>query len=313
MDTRRLGQLEVTVVGLGCNNFGMRCDEEQTGAVVAAALDEGVNFFDTADSYGAGRSEEMLGTFLASRRDEVVIATKFGSPMGGEGRQGASARWVARAAEDSLRRLRTDRIDLYQLHRPDPEVPIEETLGALGELVRQGKVREIGCSNFSAKQIEEAAQVSAEQGLPRFVSVQNHYNLLHREPEAEVIQEAERHGLGFLPFFPLAHGVLTGKYQRDAPPPPGTRLSSMPEERRERVMGDVDWDVVDRLTAFAASRDHRLNELAIAWLAAQPTVASVIAGATRPEQVRANVVAGRWTLSVDEEASVRDVLDGAPA
>lgn len=310
MDTRRIGSLEVPLVGLGCNNFGGRLDEGATAAVIDAALDAGVTFFDTADTYGgAGRSEELIGAVLGARRDQVVLATKFGSPMS-DTEGGAAPAYVREAAEDSLRRLRTDRIDLYQLHRPDPDTPIADTLGALDELVREGKVLEIGCSNFSAAQLEEAEAASSAGGLARFVSVQNHYNLLHREPEAEVLPSAEALGLAFLPFFPLANGLLTGKYQPGEPPPPGTRISTMPDARREQVLGGADWKVIQGLTEFATDRGHSLLELAIAWLAAQPTIASVIAGATKPEQVRANAVAAGWTLGTDDLNEVRGILEG---
>ena len=309
MRTRRIGQLEVSATGLGCNNFGMRCDEEQTAAVVAAALDAGVTFFDTADVYGGqGRSEELLGRCLEGRRDEVVIATKVGAPMGGNGdRQGASARWIATAVEDSLRRLGTDRIDLYQLHFPDQETPIDETLGALTELVQQGKVLEIGCSNFSSAQIEGADAAAGGKGT-RFVSVQNEYSLLNRRPEKNVLPACEARGLAFLPYFPLAHGLLTGKYTRGEAPPDGTRLAAMPEERREQVMTEDRLEVVERLAAFAAERGHTVAELAFAWLLAHPPVASVIAGATRPEQVRANAAASEWELSTADLGEVDRLL-----
>src|SRR5215218_8240726 len=217
MDTRRIGSLEVSVVGLGCNNFGRRLDSGATSAVVDAALDAGVNFFDTADVYGGTKSEEFLGRALSRRRDEVVLATKFGAQVD-EQRKGAKPEYVGQAVEDSLRRLRTDRIDLYQLHRPDPDVPIEDTLGALDELVEAGKVREVGCSNFSADQLREEEGATPE-GAARFASVQNEYSLLHREPEVEVLPECERLGMAFVPYFPLANGLLTGKYRRgeDAP------------------------------------------------------------------------------------------------
>jgi aryl-alcohol dehydrogenase-like predicted oxidoreductase len=310
MRTRRIGQLEVSVTGLGCNNFGMRCDEEQTAAVVAAALDAGITFFDTADVYGGqGRSEELLGKSLQGHRDEVVIATKFGAPMGGDGdRQGASRRWIAAAVEDSLRRLGTDRIDLYQLHFPDQDTPIADTLDALDELVREGKVREIGCSNFSSAQLEEAGRTAADKGTARFVSVQNEYSLLNRRPEKNVLPACEASELAFLPYFPLAHGLLTGKYAQGTPPAEGTRLAGMPEERREQVMTEERLAVVDELKAFAGSRGHTVAELAFAWLLAHPPVASVIAGATRPEQVRANAAASAWELGSDDLEAVDRIL-----
>src|SRR5215207_690694 len=276
MEMRKLGSLEVTLVGLGCNNFGMRIDEERSAAVVHAALDAGINFFDTADVYGGTRSEQYLGRALAGRRDEVVIATKFVAPIDDDpSHAGASARWVAEAVEGSLRRLGTDRIDLYQQHGPDPNVPIEETLTALDRLVRDGKVREIGNSNFSGEQIDDAESVSEGRSLARFVSAQNHFNLLHREPLQDVVPACVRHGLGVLPYFPLASGMLTGKYERGAPPPEGTRLSQLPEDRASKVFDDRTFDTVERLTTFAAERDHTLLELAMSWLACLPHMASV--------------------------------------
>jgi aryl-alcohol dehydrogenase-like predicted oxidoreductase len=308
MEKRKLGSLDVTLVGLGCNNFGMRIDEEQSAAVVHAALDAGINFFDTADVYGGTRSEQFLGRALGRRRDEAVIGTKFVAPIDDDpSHAGAGARWVAEAVEGSLRRLGTDRIDLYQQHAPDPNVPIDETLQALDRLVRDGKVREIGNSNFSGEQIDEAESVSQRNGIARFVSAQNHFNLLHREPQRDVVPACVRHGLGVLPYFPLASGLLTGKYRRGEPAPDGTRLSMLPEERASRVMSDENFDQVDQLAAFAAERDRTLLELAFAWLAVQPALTSVIAGATKPEQVAANVAAVDWTLS-DADLSQLDRL-----
>jgi aryl-alcohol dehydrogenase-like predicted oxidoreductase len=310
MEMRKLGSLEVTLVGLGCNNFGMRIDEERSAAVVHAALDAGINFFDTADVYGGTRSEQYLGRALGSRRDEVIIATKFVGPVDDDPRHaGAGARWVAEAVEGSLRRLGTDRIDLYQQHGPDPNVPIEETLTALDRLVRDGKVREIGNSNFSGEQIDEAESVSERDGTARFVSAQNHFNLLHRDPLRDVVPACVRHGLGVLPYFPLASGLLTGKYHRGESAPEGTRLSQLPAERAARVMSDRNFDQVDKLSAVAAERDHTLLDLAFAWLAAQPAMTSIIAGATRPEQVNANVAAADWTLS-DADLTELDQLLG---
>ena len=296
MDTRRIGSLTVSLAGLGCNNFGNRLDEPATREVVSAALDAGINFFDTADVYGGTRSEEFLGRALGSRRDRVVIATKFGHEIDAE-RRGARPQYVHRAAEASLRRLGTDRIDLYQLHRPDPAVPIAETLGALDELVRAGKVIEIGCSNFSVAQIREA-EAAVRPGAARFVSVQNEYNLLHREPEAGVLAECERAGIGFLPYFPLASGLLAGKYRKGQAPPAGSRLQSA--ERYARLLSERNLEVVERLIAFAQSRGHTLLELACSWLASHGVVASVIAGATTPAQARANARAVDWRLDDDE-------------
>ena len=309
MDMRKLGSLEVSLVGLGCNNFGMGIDEERSAAVVHAALDAGINFFDTADVYGGTRSEQYLGRALGGRRDEVVIATKFVGPVDDDpSHAGASARWVAEAVEGSLRRLGTDRIDLYQQHGPDPAVPIEETLTALDRLVRDGKVREIGNSNFSGEQIDEAESVSERDGIARFVSAQNHFNLLHREPLQDVVPACVRHGLGVLPYFPLGSGLLTGKYQRGAPAPEGTRLSQLPAERAARVMSDRNFDLVDELSAFATEREHTLLELAFAWLAAQPAMASIIAGATTPDQVAGNVAAVDWRLSDTDLAQLDELL-----
>jgi aryl-alcohol dehydrogenase-like predicted oxidoreductase len=293
-DMRRIGSLEISTVGLGCNNFGGRLDEQATARVVHAALDAGINFFDTADIYGGGgKSEEYLGRALGSRRSEVIVATKFGMRMDDEHR-GARPEYVRAAAEDSLRRLGTDYIDLYQLHTPDPDVPIADTLGAMNELVSAGKAREIGCSNFSAAQIRDAEQTSRDRGIARFVSVQNEYSLLHRDPEVEVLAECERVHVAFIPFFPLASGLLTGKYHLGQPAPQGSRLASGP---RAVQLTDDRLETVEELRAFAQSRGHTLLELAFSWLLARPVVASVIAGATKPEQVKSNVSAAKWQLS----------------
>jgi aryl-alcohol dehydrogenase-like predicted oxidoreductase len=300
METRRIGSLEVTVVGLGCNNFGGRLDYDGSRVVVNAALEAGINFFDTADIYGETRSEEFLGRALVGRRDRVVLATKFGMAID-QKRKGAKPDYVRRAAEDSLRRLQTNRIDLYQLHQPDPETPIAETLEALDGLVRSGKVREIGCSNFSAAQLREAHE-AAKPGAARFVSVQNEYSLLHREPEREVLPECERLGLAFIPYFPLASGLMTGKYTQAKPPPADSRLAS--GRMRERFLSDRNLRAAEALDRFAQSRGHTLLELAFSWLLRHSFVSSVIAGATRPEQVRANVQAVGWRLSEQELAEV---------
>lgn len=308
METRAIGSLKVSLVGLGCNNFGMRCDEERSAAVVHAALDSGITFFDTADIYGGTLSEEFLGRALAGRRDEVVIATKFGMPLGGDGEAGASAAWIERAAEGSLRRLGTDHIDLYQQHAPDDSVPIDETLEALDRLVTAGKVRQIGNSNFSADQIDAAAAAAEQHGVARFVSAQNEFSLLRTGVQREVLPACERNGLVLLPYFPLASGMLTGKYQRDAAPPAGTRLAGFPEDRASRLLSDRNFDLVEQLDAYAVDRGHTLVELAFAWLAAQPNLASVIAGATTPEQVRANSATADWVLSSDEATQVDQLL-----
>jgi aryl-alcohol dehydrogenase-like predicted oxidoreductase len=304
METRRIGVLEVTVVGLGCNNFGRRLDGDATAAVVNAALDAGINFFDTADIYGGTQSEVLLGRALGARRSQVVVATKFGNPID-EHRRGAKPAYIRAAVEDSLRRLGTDHIDLYQLHRPDPETPIRDTLEALDALVRAGKVREIGISNVSVEQIEEAAaEAAAHQGAARFVSVQNHYSLLERDAERGVLAAAERHGLSFLPYFPLASGLLSGKYRRGEPPPQGTRLAQAGGRRPDRFLTDRNLETVDALAELAASRGHSVLELAISWLAAQSPVASVIAGATTPAQVRANAAAASWRLDLGDLAAI---------
>lgn len=303
MDTRRIGSLEVSVVGLGCNNFGRRLDSEATSSVVDAALDAGITFFDTADVYGSTKSEEYLGRALGRRRDEVVVATKFGSAVD-EQRRGARPEYVRRAVEGSLRRLGTDRIDLYQLHRPDPEVPIEDTLGALDDLVRDGKVREIGCSNFSAEQLREAEGASRE-GAARFVSVQNEYSLLQREPEHDVIPECERAGLAFVPYFPLANGLLTGKYRKGQDVPAGSRLDS---GRGDRLLTDQNLTIVEELIEFSERRGHTILDLAFSWLLTRPAVASVIAGATSSEQVRNNAGAASWGLTDAELDEIDSIL-----
>ena len=297
MQTRRIGALDVSVVGLGCNNFGGRIDEAATRKVVDAAIDAGINFFDTADIYGATSSEVLLGRALGARRDDVIVATKFGVPIDDERKGGASAAYVARAVDDSLRRLGTDRIDLYQLHFPDTNTAIAETLGALDELVRAGKVREIGCSNFTAEMLDEAETASRATGQARFVSVQNEYSVLRRLPEQGVLQACERLGVAFIPYFPLASGLLTGKYKRDEAPPEGTRLASMPAERQADAFSDKNMTRVERLDGWAREHGHSLLELAFSWLLTRPTVASVIAGATKPEQAVANARAAGWALT----------------
>ncbi len=298
METRKIGSLDATVVGLGCNNFGGRIDEARTAEVVNAAIEEGINFFDTADIYGGTKSEEFLGRILGSNRSKILIATKFGMKLDDD-RQGAKPDYIKRACEDSLRRLQTDVIDLYQLHAPDPSTPIEDTLGALNELVIEGKVREIGCSNFSVEQLQEA---EAKSPGAKFVSVQNEYSLYHREPEQGVLDECARQGLAFLPYFPLKSGILSGKYRKGEPVPEGTRIHG--SERFAELLSDESLDRVEGLVAFAEARGHTILELAFAWLLAEPTVASVIAGATSAEQVRANARAGSWTLSAAERAEL---------
>ena len=293
MELRDLGVsgLQVSVVGLGCNNFGGRLGLEATCAVVEAALDVGVAFLDTAEIYGnGGGSERQLGEILEGRRDQVVLATKF-AWQPGDGRAAPEA--IRRSIEGSLERLRTDHVDLYYLHRPDPGTPIGDTLGALDELIQVGKVRAIGCSNFSADQLREADRVAREQGTARFSALQNHYNLLRRDDDEDVLPLCLELGVAYIPYFPLASGLLTGKYRRGHPAPEGTRLAG-------REIDDEQFDRIDALTAFAEERGHTLHELAIAALASTPGIASVIAGATKPEQVRENAAAASWELS-DED------------
>ncbi len=307
MEHRRIGRLEVSLAGLGTNNFGRRLDAARTREVVAAALDAGVTHFDTADIYGDGRSEEFLGRALGARRAEVVIASKFGyhAPRGGGDGQ---ALWAPRALEASLRRLGTDYIDLYYYHKPDPATPLAETLETMDRMMEQGKVREIGCSNFSAEQLQESAMAAATRGLRGFAVVENEYSLLEREPERGVLAACERLGLSFVPYFPLASGLLSGKYRKDVPTPQGTRLGGDGRPAQE-IIPPGRLAAVERLDAYAAARGHTLLELAMAWPAARKPVASVIAGATSPEQVRANAAAvAAWSLTADEIAEVAALL-----
>jgi aryl-alcohol dehydrogenase-like predicted oxidoreductase len=306
VNTRRIGTLEVSVVGLGCNNFGRRVDQAGTTAVVDAALDAGITFFDTADIYGDTRSEEFLGRALGARRDEVVVATKFGIPYEGAA-GGGSAAAVREACAASLRRLGTDRIDLYQMHFPDNKVPIAETLAALDELVRHGMVREIGCSNFSVDQLREAA-ASVGDGAVRFTSVQNQYNLFQRDPEAGVLDECARTSTAFLPYSPLANGVLTGKYRTGEPPPAGTRLGEMAADQAATQLAEGRLAQVAALGALAAESGHEVVDLAVAWLLSHAPVASVIAGATRPEQVRANAAGAGWELGPDVLGRIGEIV-----
>ena len=309
MEHRRIGSLQVSLVGLGCNNFGRKLDGKGTREVVAAALDAGITFFDTADMYGDTRSEQYLGRALGARRQDVVVATKFGWELD-EQRKGAAPAYIRRAVEDSLRRLGTDRIDLYQLHKPDPSVPIADTLGALGELVEAGKVLEIGCSNFSLAQLREAAAAAAP-GAARFVSVQNEYSLMKREAEQEVLPECERTGMAFLPFFPLASGLLSGKYRLGRPAPEGGRIA--PDSRYGFWLELENLRRVEGLIAFAEGRGRSLLELAISWLVRWRPVASVIAGATTPEQVRANAGAAGWRMTPAELAEIDRILGPSAA
>ncbi len=304
MKVRRLGNsgLKVSVVGLGCNNFGMRIDAAQTQAVVDAAIDAGITLFDTADIYGGTKSEEFLGAALGKRRHDIILATKFGMPVGQDPKKrGGSRRWIMTAVEDSLRRLNTDYIDLYQHHQPDADTPIDETLRALDDLVTQGKVRYLGNSNYSGWQIADADWSSA--GRTRFVSAQNLYSLLERDVEREVLPACEHFGLGFLPFFPLASGLLSGKYRRGAAPPEGTRLAAW-GPRGQAALTDANFDRLEALEAWAGERGHTMLELAFAWLLGHEVVSSVIAGATSPEQVRTNAATAEWRLTPEEVAEV---------
>jgi aryl-alcohol dehydrogenase-like predicted oxidoreductase len=304
VDTRTIGSLKVSVVGVGCNNFGSRMDRHETAAVVGAALDAGITLFDTADIYGGAKSEEYLGAALGARRDSAVVATKFGAPY--EGHEGGAApAYVRTAVEDSLTRLGTDRIDLYQLHVPDQKTPIAETLGALAELVAEGKIREFGCSNFSAALLEEAA-AATPAGAPGFVSVQNQYNILYREPEKGVLEECDRTGMGFLPYFPLAMGLLSGKYRHGEPPPEGTRIARMGERAADQLTAER-LAAIAALDTLAQDHGHGVLDLSFGWLLTRPAVASVIAGASTPEQIAANVAAGQWRPGDDVLAAVDEI------
>jgi aryl-alcohol dehydrogenase-like predicted oxidoreductase len=309
LETRPLGNsgLQTSIVGLGSNNFGRRIDLQATRAVVDAALHEGVTFFDTADVYGTGASEEFLGEVLQGRRDQVVLATKFGMDMGdGQGPRGGRD-YVRQAIDASLARLRTDVVDVYWYHRPDGVTPIAETLEVLHELIAAGKVRTIGASNFSAAQLQEADEQAHTHGFTPFTCLQNEYSLLVRDPEADVLPACERLQVGFVPFFPLASGLLTGKYRAGQPAPAGTRLAG-----RDQVATDAQFALVTALQSYADARDVALLEVAIGALLAQPAVSSVIAGATKPEQVRANAAAARWTPGEDDLAALAAVLEANP-
>jgi aryl-alcohol dehydrogenase-like predicted oxidoreductase len=296
MEHRKIGSLSVTVAGLGCNNFGWRIDAKATEAVVNAALDAGINFFDTADFYGAGQSEEFLGRALGARRADVIIGTKFGLKMG-EGLEGAKPGYIRSACEASLRRLGADYIDLYQLHKPDPNTPLDDTIATMEELKRQGKVREIGCSNFTLELLRQANG--------RFASVQNEYSLINTEAEAEILPECERQGIAFLPYFPLANGLLTGKY-RGGKKPEGSRAT---DGFGPKVFTEENIELADSLADYAESRGHSLLELAFAYLLARKSIASVIAGAKTPEQVWANAKAATWRLTEAEVKDTRLVLE----
>jgi aryl-alcohol dehydrogenase-like predicted oxidoreductase len=305
MQTRRIGSLEVTVVGVGCNNFGWKLDEAGTRAVVDAALDAGITLFDTADIYGDTKSEELLGRALKGRRNRAVIATKFGL-ANASCAGGAKPEYVHSAADASLKRLGVEVIDLYQLHRPDPDTPIADTLGALDVLVKAGKVREIGCSNFTLLQLREAA-AAARPGAARFVSVQNEFSLMHREARDELLPECARMGVAFLPYFPLASGLLSGKYRKGAPPPEGARLTTGEDYFKDKLT-DAALSTVEDLIAFTAARRHTILDLAFSWLLSHAPVASVIAGATSRSQVEANAKAAAWTLSASDLEELDAVL-----
>ena len=313
MEIRNLGQsgLRVSAIGLGCNNFGGRSGMEETRAVIHKALDLGITFFDTADTYGEmGGSETLMGQILGDDRTRIVLATKFANPMDTAGvKRGTSRHYIMNAVEDSLRRLRTDWIDLYQVHNPDPRTPIEETLRALDDLIRQGKVRYIGCSNFPAWQVVEAQWTARSNGLNGFVSCQDEYSLIHRAPEGGLMPAMRKYGLGLIPYAPLASGLLTGKYRRNMPLPAGTRLANT-ERLAERFLTERNWRISEGLADFVAARGRSMLELAFSWLLAQSPVASVIAGATKPDQLEQNVKAGDWQLSADDLAEIERIRAG---
>ncbi len=298
MQTRKIGSLDVSVIGLGTNNFGTRLDEDGTAKVLDAIIDSGINFIDTADMYGATKSETYIGNLLGPRRSKVILATKFGMPVN-DVPAGGSPSYLRTAVEESLRRLQTDYIDLYIYHRPDPNVPIAETLTAMGDLVSAGKVRELGCSNFSVAQLQEA-DAAAKEGGPRFVNLQNNYSLFVRDPENGVLAECERQGIGFVPYSPLVGGLLSGKYRRAAPLPEGTRIAKMADERRESTLSEKNLDTIESLVAFAEERGRSILELAMSWLLAKPVVSSVIAGASNLQQVQENVSSALWQMTPSE-------------
>jgi aryl-alcohol dehydrogenase-like predicted oxidoreductase len=305
MQTRRFGSLEVSVIGLGCNNFGGRLPEYTASErVLHAALDAGINFFDTADIYGGTRSEEHVGRALKHRRSEVIIATKFGLPIDEARKGGAAPAYIRQMVEDSLRRLDTETIDLYQLHTPDPNTPIADTLATLNDLVKEGKVREIGCSNFTVEQLREADL--ARQGGARFVSVQNHYNLFYAQPEQAVLEECVRTQTGYLPYFPLARGLLTGKYRQGQPLPESARVQGMLSSGD--YLTEANLSRVEALLAYAEARGYTLLDLAFAWLVYQPAIASVIAGAMSPEQIAQNVATLRWQMTEAEFGEVNALV-----
>lgn len=305
MDTRQIGNLEVSVLGLGCNNFGAKLDQQETTAVVGSALDSGINYFDTADAYG--ESESLLGRAISDRRDEAIIATKFGSGSAvPEGEVAGSASWIAKAANRSLRQLGVEVIDHYQMHKPDPTTPILETLSALQELIDAGKVREIGCSNYSAEQLEEMLNVASVNGLTPFATVQNHFSVLTRGPEADgVLDTCRKHNLGLVPYFPLESGLLTGKYRKGADLPSGSRLQEWAElPHGTMFLTDPMFDAMEALIDYAESRNHTILELALSWLVERSEIPTVIAGATSPKQVTANATACNWALEDYERTAI---------
>lgn len=309
MEQRAIGELSVSVVGLGCNNFGMRIDADQTQRVVDAAIEHGINYFDTAESYGQGRSEELLGRALGPRRSEVVVASKWGHTVSlGDGERGGDPAQIRRRLEASLTRLGTDYIDHYQLHRPDPDTPHEETLGCLAELRAEGKIREIGCTHFSADELVAAHDAATDVDVAPYASVQNHYSLLTRDPETNgVFDVCDRLGVAFVPYFPLESGLLTGKYRLGTPRPAGSRLDVW-GERASAFIDDAKLATVERLIAWAEAHGHDLLDIALGWHTSHPLVASVIAGATTPEQIAANVAAGATTLRPGERAELDELL-----
>lgn len=313
MQHRQLGRsgLRVSLVGLGCNNFGGRIDKAATAQVIDAAIDHGITLFDTADTYGErGGSETVMGELLGPRRKGIVLATKFGMEMADDGEKvGGSRRWIMQAVEDSLRRLKTDWIDLYQYHRWDPNTPIEETLRALDDLVRSGKVRYVGCSNMPAWMVATSRWAAREIATLPFICAQDEYSLVVREAEKELIPALNHYGMGLLPYFPLASGLLTGKYQRNAPMPAGARLTNT-QRLADRYLTEANWTKAEKLADFAAERGKSMVELAFSWLAAQVPVASVIAGATKPEQVAANVRAAEWKLTAEDLAAIDAITKG---
>ena len=307
MELRRIGELEVSEVGLGCNNFGTRVDQDGTNEIFSACLDSGINFFDTADVYGSGASEEMLGSAMKDHRDQIIVATKFGLRDMDLGLTGGSAEWVHRSVDRSLRRLDTDWIDLFQIHTPDDQVHERETLEALNELVVAGKVREIGCSNYDAERLDSAIEISEKEALAPYRTVQNRYSLLHREPESEVFDVCRERAVRFLPFFPLESGLLTGKVAANGPRP-GTRLAEWPEDRLKLFLTERKLATVERLTQWLRNRDRSLLDLAFCWLLSKPEIPSVIAGATSAKQVLENSQASGWRLTSSELDEVAELV-----